>query len=82
LCYNSVIRKKYMTLIAIYKEDKCVGRCDARCYNAKGEDCHCICQGTNHGKGFDIARANTDANGQKLADEYVKDNPDKVVKVV
>ena len=70
-----------MTLIAIYKDEKCVGRCDARCYNAKGEDCHCICKGSNHGKGYDEARANTNANGEKLANEFMLENPEKRVKV-
>lgn len=70
-----------MTLIAIYKDDKCVGRCDARCYNAKGEVCHCICQRTNHGKGYDEARANTDKRGQELAKAFEAENPDKVVKI-
>lgn len=70
-----------MTLIAIYKEDKCVGRCDARCYNAKGDDCHCVCKGTNHGKGFDLARANTDTNGVKLGSDYELEHPDTVVRV-
>ncbi len=69
-----------MTLIAIYKEDKCAGRCDARCYNAKGEDCHCVCQGMNHGKGFDEARANTNGHGERLAKEYEASHPE--VKVV
>lgn len=27
-------------------------RCDAKCYNAKGEKCSCCCGGRNHGKGF------------------------------
>jgi hypothetical protein len=39
------------TLIAVYTGDGCVGRCDAKCYNAWGPECHCICQGTNHGAG-------------------------------
>jgi hypothetical protein len=29
--------------------------CDARCYNAKGKDCHCFCNGANHGRGFEFA---------------------------
>ena len=32
-----------------------IGRCDARCYNAQGVDCDCICGGLNHGKGLDRA---------------------------
>jgi len=27
-------------------------RCDARCYNAKGKKCFCICGAINHGKGI------------------------------
>ena len=29
--------------------------CDARCYNAKGTECHCFCGGQNHGKGYNWA---------------------------
>lgn len=32
--------------------------CDARCYNAKGKKCSCICGATNHGKGIDFAIQN------------------------
>jgi len=27
-------------------------RCDARCYNAQGQKCSCICNGKNHGLGL------------------------------
>lgn len=30
-------------------------RCDARCYDAKGPDCDCVCGGANHGKGLTAA---------------------------
>jgi hypothetical protein len=70
-----------MTLIAIYNTDKkMIGRCDARCYNAKGEDCSCPCNGLNHGMGFDVARANTEEHGERLAHEYEAQHPE--VKVV
>jgi hypothetical protein len=39
------------TLIAVYNSDGCVGRCDARCYEAKSAKCHCICGGRNHSAG-------------------------------
>lgn len=39
------------TLISVYNSQGCVGRCDARCYNAKTADCDCICGGANHGVG-------------------------------
>ena len=38
-------------LIAVYTGDGCAGRCDAKCYNAWGPECRCICQGGNHGVG-------------------------------
>jgi len=39
------------TMIALYNADGCVGRCDARCYNAKSKTCSCICGGVNHAVG-------------------------------
>ena len=33
-------------------------RCDARCYNAKGGKCDCICTGRNHGAGIQKALEN------------------------
>lgn len=39
-------------------------RCDARCYNAKGPNCKCICSGMNHGKGFNTAIRNTSLNAE------------------
>ena len=36
-----------------------LGRCDARCYNAKGFECECVCGGLNHGEGLDQAIQNT-----------------------
>ena len=46
-------------LIAVYTGDGCAGRCDAKCYNAWGPECHCICQGANHGAGRQEAIDNT-----------------------
>jgi hypothetical protein len=47
------------TLIAVYNSEGCVGRCDARCYNAEGDVCTCICGGANHGAGLNKAADNT-----------------------
>ena len=47
------------TLIAIYTGDGLTGRCDAKCYNAWGPECHCICRGGNHGVGRHEAIAST-----------------------
>lgn len=47
------------TLIAVYNSDGCVGRCDAKCYQAAGGgECHCICGGKNHGAGKAQAERN------------------------
>ena len=41
------------TLISQYSGGgHCQGRCDARCHDAKGDVCRCICGGRFHGKGF------------------------------
>lgn len=34
-------------------------RCDAKCYNARGNECHCSCGGVNHGIGEKQARQNS-----------------------
>jgi hypothetical protein len=47
------------TLIAVYNSEGCVGRCDARCYDAAEEPCECICQGRNHAAGRQQAIDNT-----------------------
>ncbi|MCG3209846.1 MAG: hypothetical protein FOGNACKC_03473 [Anaerolineae bacterium] len=47
------------TLIAVYTSDGCVGRCDAKCYNATSAECDCVCGGANHGAGFQQAAENT-----------------------
>jgi hypothetical protein len=47
------------TLIAVYTGDGCAGRCDTKCYNAWGPECHCICQGANHSAGKHEAIGNT-----------------------
>lgn len=44
------------------------GRCDAKCYNARHADCHCICGGRNHGAGLERARENT----RELAGDQLK----------
>ena len=47
------------TLMAVYNSDGCVGRCDARCYQATHAECDCICGGRNHGQGLRQAQENT-----------------------
>lgn len=47
------------TLIATYTGNGLTGRCDAKCYNAWGPECHCICGGSNHSAGIQEATDNT-----------------------
>jgi hypothetical protein len=63
------------TLVAVYNSDGCVGRCDAKCYNAKGDKCTCICGGANHGKGMRQAVENTARLASKWIDEYCREHP-------
>lgn len=58
------------TLIAVYNSDGCVGRCDARCYNAHDDVCECICNGKNHGAGKDRAMDNTRAMAEEWMQAY------------
>jgi hypothetical protein len=55
-------------LIAVWTGDGCVGRCDAKCYNAWGPECHCICRGANHGAGKQEAIENT----RELAESWLE----------
>lgn len=57
------------TLIAVYNSDGCVGRCDAKCYEAKHPHCDCVCGGKNHGAGLQQATENT----RELADQWLED---------
>lgn len=45
-------------------------KCDAACYNAQEKACDCICQGSNHGIGFKLARENTTKNGHEMIVAY------------
>ena len=51
-------------LIAVWTGDGCIGRCDAKCYCAWGPECHCVCQGVNHGVGRQEAIENTRELGE------------------
>jgi len=55
------------TLIAVYNSDGCIGRCDAKCYQAAPGPCDCICQGKNHAAG----KAQATANTRDLARQWV-----------
>jgi hypothetical protein len=55
------------TLIAVYNSEGCVGRCDARCYDAEEPRCDCICGGKNHQAG----RAQAEDNTRELAESWL-----------
>lgn len=65
--------------MTLMQSGKC--RCDARCYMAKGKDCHCICGGKNHGVGLEKAVENTKELGDEMAKEYEAKNPGKEVEI-
>ena len=56
------------TLIAVYNSEGCVGRCDARCYQAAEPECDCICGGRYHGAGKEQAIDNT----RELAENWLE----------
>ena len=58
------------TLISVHNSEGCVGRCDAKCYEATSPDCDCICGGANHGAGLDRAQANTAAMCEEWIERY------------
>lgn len=62
------------TLIAVYNGERCVGRCDAKCYNAKHTKCTCVCGGRNHGVGLKEAVDNTQDMAKELLERYAEDN--------
>lgn len=65
------------TLIAVYSSRGCIGRCDAKCYEATSPDCDCICGGINHGAGRNQAIANTAEHAQKWIDQYEEQHQGK-----
>lgn len=66
------------TLIAVYNSEGCVGRCDAKCYDATGDSCQCICGGANHGAGLSKARDNVREYAETMIQENGHLYPDAV----
>jgi hypothetical protein len=60
------------TLISVYTSEGCVGRCDARCYNATTPGCFCVCGGMNHGVGEKQAFENTRQHAEQMLEAYAK----------
>jgi hypothetical protein len=63
-----------MTLIAVYNSEGCVGRCDAKCYQATDPVCDCICGGINHGAGLTKATGNTREMAEDWIERYSLEN--------
>jgi hypothetical protein len=51
------------TLISSGSSGKARRVCNAKCYNAIGPDCDCMCGGVNHGVGYMQARDNCRSMG-------------------
>lgn len=60
------------TLISVYVAQRCVGRCDAKCYDAEHDDCSCVCGGKNHGKGVEEAKRNIREEGDIMAEKFAE----------
>jgi hypothetical protein len=58
-----------MTLIVAVDSNGVYGRCDAKCHDATGPKCTCICGGVYHGKG----------SGTAALRQAIKDRGDAVV---
>jgi len=65
-------------LLAAYNSEGCIGRCDAKCYNATCEDCTCICGGANHGAGVRQAAENTERMAEQWIEKYKEAHPDAI----
>lgn len=46
------------TIISVHRHRKLLAVCNANCYDAKTTRCKCVCQGMNHGVGFQKAKTN------------------------
>lgn len=49
-----------MTTLITIRNSEGVGRCDAKCYNARSNECRCVCGGMNHGVGLRRAQKHTE----------------------
>ena len=56
----------------IHAQGAGAGRCDAKCYDAKGTACDCVCGGLNHGAGLQVATDHTKHLAGQMLDEVHK----------
>lgn len=73
--------RNLVMLIAIYNSERCIGRCDARCYNAKGPSCDCCCGGRNHSVGLRRAQENTRKHGETIVERWNAEHPDQRIEI-
>ena len=59
-------------MIAVYNSDGCIGRCDAKCHNATGPRCTCVCGGKNHGCALKQAQPNSWEISEEDIQEWIK----------
>lgn len=52
----------------IHAQGAGAGRCDAKCYDARGAECDCVCGGMNHGMGAQGATQKTQDMGARMLD--------------
>lgn len=57
-------------------------RCDAKCYNAKGQKCVCLCGGKNHGAGLKQAAKNVEEIAKVYLDLYVEPNTEAIQQIL
>jgi len=61
--------------MSVFTSDGCVGRCDAKCHDAEGTHCDCICGGANHGAGLAQAMANTREKFHEWIERWKQEHP-------
>ncbi len=49
-----------------------IGRCDARCYDAREPHCECVCGGRNHGAGLERAIEQTREQAEQWVQAYAE----------
>jgi hypothetical protein len=66
------------TVLAAYGLSGRLRRCDARCHEAQGDVCRCVCGGANHGVGAAQAAANAAALLARRPEQETTDAPGAV----
>ena len=72
-----------MVLVAVYRKGKdgkmkIARKCDARCYNATGDKCTCVCGGKNHKQGLEMALKITKEHFNEIQESLEEEYPGRV----